>query len=111
MTNYLRATDRTSFEDALRTAGLMATNEDGTDHPVTSSHNHALVIMGVVTVITAPAEYDADGNEISPAQTKTLDGYHANWKSRDGGIPEALQPFVLEPQPATPLQVFQGESE
>lgn len=53
-------------------------------------------------IIDTPAEFDEQGNEITPATY--LPGYHVDASYR---VPE-LEPYLLDPQPVTPAHSFAG---
>ncbi len=60
------------------------------------------MIRVIGKIVDIPAVHDEQGNETSPATY--LPGYHID---ASYPVPE-LQPFLLDPQPATPMHTFGG---
>lgn len=61
------------------------------------------MIHVVGRIIDTPAEFDEEGNEIEP--TTYLAGYHVD---ASYPVPE-LVPYLLDPQPETPVHIFAGQ--
>lgn len=91
-TIYLRFKDRDEAYDALRAAGLLTLDDDGQEVPILDSHSHSIAIRGE---LVRPGSYDADGKELTPPVP--LAGYHIDWATAYGPLPEALQPFQVAP--------------
>ena len=91
-TIYLRFKNRAEAYDALRAAGLLALDPDGVEQPILDSHSHSIAIRGE---LVRPGVYDDDGAELEPPVP--LSGYHIDWATAYGPLPEALQPFQVKP--------------
>lgn len=61
------------------------------------------MIHVIGNIIDTPAEFDEEGNEVTPATY--LPGYHVD---ASYPVPE-LEPYLLDPQPVTPVHTFAGQ--
>jgi len=93
-----RFPDEATGMAALDAAGLLFTDEDGNQRPITASHTHALVIVGT---ITRNGEWDDEGNVITPPEV--LDGWHINYQ---GEVPDEWLQYAVWPE--NPVRVFLG---
>jgi hypothetical protein len=93
---FFRFPDEATGMAYLRGAGLIWLDEDDTEHFFTSSHIHALDVIG--TIIRG-GEWDDEGNAITPPET--LDGWHVNYQ---GELPEGWEAFAVFPN--SPYRVF-----
>ena len=94
-TTYLKADNYDDFVSACSDAGLI----DDEGNTITVSHNHCLVLLGVLHKPTGNVIKDDDGNEIP--ETTLLEGYHANLRAK---VPVGIEHLAVEC--ATPLVVF-----
>jgi hypothetical protein len=93
---FFRFPNETVGMDALRSAGFIATDEEGNESIITASHNHALDVIGE---IQRGGEWDEEGNVITPPTV--LDGWHVNLQ---GELPEGWEQYVVHPQ--NPVRVW-----
>lgn len=89
---FFKFPDELTGMEQLRLAGFI--NEDG--EYITSSHNHALDVIGI---IKRGGELDEDGNQIS--QLETLDGWHVNYQ---GKLPDGWEQYAVYPK--TPVRYW-----
>ena len=97
MTHYLKFPDETTGLAALDAAGLLRTDEDGNQAPITASLTHALDVVGV---IYRSGTYDAETGEVIISPTPRP-GWHVNFI---GELPDGWDDYVVEPQ--HPSRVF-----
>ena len=96
-TYYLRFPDESTGMAALDAAGFTATDEDGTTVVLTTSHTHAIDVVGSIYV---GGEVDPEtGEVITPPEL--LDGWHVNFI---GELPEAWEEYVVTPK--HPARIF-----
>jgi hypothetical protein len=90
---FFRFPDEAAGMAALDAAGFLT--EDGV--PVTSSHTHALDVIGVISV---GGQYDMETGEVITPPT-VLDGWHVNYL---GQLPEGWDQYAVSPE--NPVRVF-----
>ena len=96
-THYLKFPDESTGMAALDAAGLLYTDEDGNQAPITASLDHALDVVGV---IYRAGTFDAEtGEVITPPASR--DGWHVNYI---GTLPDGWEQYVVEP--LRPSRVF-----
>ena len=125
MTIHLKATDETTFNQALIDAGWaweteyrVEVDEEGNETVTEDvireagvehyTATHSLDIIGVIhketgNMITVEATDDMP--EFEYPETAPIDGFHANLLLHGEEMPEALADFVIE-APATPVRRF-----
>lgn len=96
MTHFIRFPDEATGMAYLRGAGLIWLDENDTEHFFTTSHIHALDVIGT---ISRGGEWAEEGTVITPPTV--LDGWHVNYV---GSLPEGWEKYVVEPQ--QPVRVF-----
>jgi hypothetical protein len=96
--NCYRFPDESTFLALAAAEGLIATDEDGNETLITSSHTHSIDPVGV---IYEGGTYDEEGEVIDPPLA--LDGYHVNTM---GLAPEAWDEFLVVVN--SPARVFLG---
>ena len=94
--HYLRFPDETTGMAALDAAGLLRTDEDGNQAPITASLDHALDVVGV---IYRAGTFDETGEVIIPPTPRL--GWHVNFI---GELPDGWDAYVVEP--LRPSRVF-----
>ena len=97
MTHYLRFPDESTGMAALDAAGLLRTDEDGNQAPITASLDHALDVVGV---IYRAGTFDPETGEVITPPTPRP-GWHVNYI---GTLPDGWDAYVVEPQ--RPSRVF-----
>ena len=97
MTHYLKFPDETTGLAALDAAGLLRTDEDGNQAPITASLDHALDVVGV---IYRAGTFDAETGEVITPPTPRP-GWHVNFI---GELPAGWDDYVVEP--LRPSRVF-----
>jgi hypothetical protein len=90
---FFRFPDEATGMAAIGAAGLLT--EDG--DPITASHTHALVVIGIISI---GGEYDPETGEVIVTPT-VLDGWHINFA---GALPDGWEEYVVEP--ANPVRVW-----
>jgi len=98
-TIYLRFPDESTGMAALAAAGLLYADDDGTTHPITASHTHALDVIGP---IYKGGTYDPDTGEVLTPPV-LLSGWHVNYI---GELPDGWDAYVVSPE--QPARVFAG---
>ena len=97
--HFLRFPDETTGMAALDAAGLIYTDDDGNQAPITASLDHALDVVGV---IYRAGTFDAEtGEMITPPIPRP--GWHVNYL---GTLPDGWEQYVVEPPPLRPSRVF-----
>jgi hypothetical protein len=97
MTHYLKFPDETTGMAALDAAGLIYTDDDGNQAPITASLDHALDVVGT---IYRSGTIDAEtGEMITPPIPRP--GWHVNYI---GTLPDGWDAYVVEP--LRPSRVF-----
>ena len=97
MTHYLKFPDEATGMAALNAAGLIYTDDDGNQAPITASLDHALDVVGV---IYRSGTIDAEtGEMITPPIPRP--GWHVNYI---GTLPDGWDAYVVEP--LRPSRVF-----
>ena len=91
-----RFPDEATGMAALDDAGLIATDEDGSQRPITASHNHALDVIGT---ISRGGEWDDEGNVITSPEV--LEGWHINYL---GNVPDEWLQYAVTPE--NPVRQF-----
>jgi len=94
---FFRFPDEATGMAALEAAGFTTTDEDGNVTIVTSSHDHALDVVGV---ISRGGEYDMETGEVLVPPT-VLDGWHVNYL---GDLPDGWEEYAVSPE--QPVRVF-----
>jgi len=79
---------------ALDAAGLIATDEDGNQRPITASHHHAL---DIVATLSKGGEWDPETGEVITPPT-VLDGWHVNYL---GVVPDGWEQYAVWPRNPT----------
>jgi hypothetical protein len=97
--NCYRFPDESTFLALAAAEGLIATNEDGNETLITSSHTHSIDVIGT---IYEGGTYDAEGEVIDPPVA--LDGWHVNTSA--GFAPEAWDSYLVVVN--SPARVFLG---
>ena len=92
MTHYLRFPDADTGMKALDDAGLL----DADQNPITASHDHALDVVGVITI---GGKWDENGKVL--VRPTVLKGWHVNYC---GELPEAWENYVVTPE--QPVRVW-----
>ena len=87
---FFRFPDEATGMAYLRGAGLIWLDENDTEHFFTSSHIHALDVLGT---IARGGEWDDEGNPLVPPTT--LDGWHVNYQ---GELPDGWEQYVVRPK-------------
>lgn len=94
---FFRFDDEATGMAALREAGFISVDEDGTERIITASHEHALDVIGL---ISRGGEWDAEtGEAITPPVL--LEGWHVNYA---GPLPEGWEQYAVHPQ--SPVRVW-----
>lgn len=93
-THYFRFPDESTGMAALDAAGLLHEDEDGNKLPITASHDHALDVIGTISL---GGEWDpGTGEVITPPEV--LPGWHVNFR---GDAPAEWAEYAVTPmQPA-----------
>jgi hypothetical protein len=94
---FFRFPDEATGMAALTEAGLRFMDEDGNQQFITSSHEHSLDVIGV---ITRGGEYDPETGDVITPPT-VLDGWHLNYQ---GPLPEGWEQYAVTP--ANPVRVW-----
>jgi len=89
-TKYLRADSYESFFFTCEEKGLV---DDG--DIISTSHNHSLVLLGVIYKETGNTLTDSDGNKYQ--EKEPLEGYHANLRYKESVGLESLEIEVDSP--------------
>jgi hypothetical protein len=89
-----RFPDEATGMAALDAAGLIATDEDGNQRPITASHHHAL---DIVATISKGGEWDPETGEVLVEPT-VLDGWHVNYL---GVVPDGWEQYAVWPRNPT----------
>ena len=76
---------------ALDAAGLLFTDEDGNQRPITASHHHAL---DIVATISKGGEWDPETGEVLVEPT-VIDGWHVNYL---GVVPDGWEQYAVWPR-------------
>lgn len=97
MTYYLRFPNETTCIAALEAAGLLYTDENNIKKPITASHEHALDIIGIISI---GGEYDFETGEVITPPT-ILPGWHCNYI---GELPNDWQQYIVTPE--QPVRVW-----
>ena len=97
MTHYLKFPDETTGLAALDAAGLIYTDEDGNQAPITASLDHALDVVGT---IYRAGTFDAETGEVITPPT-ARPGWHVNYV---GDLPDGWDAYLVEPK--HPSRVF-----
>ena len=97
MTHYLKFPDEATGMAALNAAGLIYTDDDGNQAPITASLDHALDVVGV---IYRSGTIDAETGEVITPPT-ARPGWHVNYI---GTLPDGWDAYVVEP--LRPSRVF-----
>ena len=95
-TTFFRFPDEATGMAYLRGAGLIWLDENDTEHFFTSSHIHALDVLGT---ITRGGEWDEDGTVITPPEI--LPGWHVNYQ---GEVPDGWDAYAVYPE--SPVRVW-----
>ena len=99
MTHYLKFPDEATGMAALNAAGLIYTDDDGNQAPITASLDHALDAIGT---IYRSGTIDAEtGEMITPPIPRP--GWHVNYL---GTLPDGWEQYLVEPPPLRPSRVF-----
>ena len=93
---FFRFPDEATGMAYLRGAGLIWLDENDTEHFFTSSHNHALDVIGT---ITRGGEWDDEGNVVVPPVS--VAGWHVNLQ---GQLPDGWERYAVYPQ--NPVRVW-----
>lgn len=102
---YLKFADRAAMETALLSAGWTVADPGTGEASFPDVARHGGALVDVLGAIRTPAVVDTDGTEIAPPEAPA--GWHVNVRLRQGAaLPAPLQPFVLDPAPATPHRRF-----
>ena len=94
---FFRFPDKATGMAALEAAGFTTTDEDGNVTIVTSSHAHALDVIGTISI---GGEYDPETGEVLVPPT-LLDGWHVNFQ---GVLPDGWDQYAVTPE--QPARVF-----
>ncbi|MBN50024.1 MAG: hypothetical protein CMN85_10820 [Spongiibacteraceae bacterium] len=106
MTLYLKSGTKSTLVSALGAAGLTFVGEDDQEHVVaTASPNGIRVDVKWHGQIKQLAGYD---EEFEPIWTEHT-GWHADVKTDDQVVIDALAYVTLDPPPATPYHKFAGD--
>ena len=89
---FFRFADAAVGMAALDDAGLL----DDDLNPITASHNHALDVIGSITI---GGEWDEDGNVVT--EPTVLDGWHVNYQ---GEVPDEWLQYAVSPE--QPVRVW-----
>jgi len=89
-----RFPDEATGMAALDAAGLLFTDEDGNQRPITASHHHAL---DIVATISKGGEWDLETGEVITPPT-VLDGWHVNYL---GVVPDGWEQYAVWPRNPT----------
>jgi len=89
-----RFPDEATGMAALDAAGLIFTDEDGNQRPITASHHHAL---DIVATISKGGEWDLETGEVITPPT-VLDGWHVNYL---GVVPDGWEQYAVWPRNPT----------
>jgi hypothetical protein len=89
-----RFPDEATGMAALDAAGLIATDEDGNQRPITASHHHAL---DIVATISKGGEWDPETGEVITPPT-VIDGWHVNYL---GPLPDGWEQYAVWPRNPT----------
>jgi len=89
-TKYLRADSYESFFDACDSKGLVGDGE-----VILTSHNHSIVLLGVIYKETGNTLTDSDGNQYQEKEPSI--GYHANLRYKESVGLEDLEIEVDSP--------------
>jgi len=92
-----RFPDEATGMAALDAAGLLFTDEDGNQRPITASHHHALDIVGP---IYTGGSYDPESGDVIEPPT-LLEGWHINYL---GPLPDGWEQYAVHPK--RPKRVF-----
>jgi hypothetical protein len=92
-----RFPDEATGMAALDVAGLIATDEDGNQRPITASHHHAL---DIVATISKGGEWDLETGEVITPPT-VIDGWHVNYL---GPLPDGWEQYAVWPE--NPVRVW-----
>lgn len=96
--NCYRFPDESTFLALAAAEGLIATNEDGIETLITSSHTHSIDVIGT---IYEGGTYDEQGEVITPPVA--LDGFHVNTMAL---APEAWDSYLVVVN--SPVRIFLG---
>ena len=88
---FFRFPDEATGMAALDAAGLLFTDEDGNQRPITASHTHAL---DIVATISRGGEWDPETGEVITPPT-VLDGWHVNYL---GVVPDGWEQYAVWPE-------------
>lgn len=99
MTHYLRFPDETTGLEAIASAGFTFTDSTGETQIQTSSHTHALDVIGT---IHTGGQWDPETGEVVVPPTQ-LDGWHVNFV---GDLPQGWEDYLVTPP--SPARVFLG---
>lgn len=86
-----RFPDEATGMAALDAAGLLFTDQDGNQRPITASHHHAL---DIVATISKGGEWDPETGEVIVEPT-VLDGWHVNYL---GPLPDGWEQYAVWPR-------------
>jgi len=86
-----RFPDEATGMAALDAAGLLVTDEDGNQRPITASHHHAL---DIVATISKGGEWDPETGEVITPPT-VIDGWHVNYL---GPLPDGWEQYAVWPR-------------
>jgi hypothetical protein len=89
-----RFPDEATGMAALDAAGLLFTDEDGNQRPITASHHHAL---DIVATISKGGEWDPETGEVITPPT-VLNGWHVNYL---GVVPDGWEQYAVWPRNPT----------
>ena len=108
-TTFLKFPDQTTCLTKFSEAGMTFTDEETSKEKIIqASHEYAVDEIGT---IYTPGEYTTDpktGEVIEVTPPTPIEGWHVNAIFYNGGVPESLQAYTIEPHPSTPYRLFAG---